>query len=295
VLTVSARASGVQFVPFVDKRWGHEGVDGALGLDFFAPYAVYASWHASTYYLKARGDAGRLTLARLGRWGKALPSCPHAGCITFELLKGASSVGLKIVRDPEGVNKPLEIYLGATSPSGVPVAPLVVELPSGVNELVAGIPLEYQGASLAVLDAAPFPRACVGDRGCLAQLGGPIAGNLELSPIAPGTVITTAPPPVAPVASKTIALDKLHRVTGELVIAPNEEVSKLARQKPLGLAIVKVCVTREGKVDSTAVTKSSGVAAYDEQLEATIKETWSFEPLEIAPDATPCATFLLHQ
>jgi TonB family protein len=92
-----------------------------------------------------------------------------------------------------------------------------------------------------------------------------------------------------------VTLDKLHRLTGQPAIPPSDDVKKAAGAKPLAVAIVKVCVAADGKVASTKLAKSSGVAAYDEQLQTTIQATWTFEP--VATDGKPepvctSATFL---
>lgn len=296
VMLGGAKADRVAFVPFADQRWKTEGVEGTLGLDFFLPYAVHASWDRSTYYLKPRGDAAALITARLGRWGGDLLACPHAGCITTELITGGGgSVALRVARDAQSRNHPLEVLLGVTPAAGKTAASLVVELPSGAGELFAAIPPDYAGATLTVLDASPFPRSCTGDQGCVVVLGGPLAGHVELSPQA-------APPPVAPASAeasaatpappslKIVALDKLHRLGGDAAIAPSPAVRKAAR-KPLAVAIVKICLGPDGKVAMTKLVKSSGVPAYDEQLHSTIQATWTFEPFEVDGEPAPvCAS-----
>jgi TonB family protein len=288
VVVGSAKATSVTFVPFVDQRWKTEGVEGALGLDFFQPYAVYAHWDRGTYYLKPRGDVAALTAVRIGRWGTSIPACPHLGCITAELVPVGGGVVLRAVRDAEAANRPLEVYLGVTPAAGKTVAPLAVELPAGVDQLTVAVPPEYAGATLAVLDASPFPRACASDRGCLAMLSGPTAEPVELSPT--DKPLPAAPPAAAP---RSVVIDKLHRITGEQAIPPSDDVKPAG--KPLGAAIIRVCLQPDGKVATTKLVKSSGAPAYDEQLQSTIKATWSFEPVDIdgAP-ASVCttATFL---
>jgi TonB family protein len=271
----SARAERVAFVPFVDKRWGTEGVEGALGLDFFQPYAVYAHWDRRTYYLKPRGDVAAQTAARIGRWGTSVPGCTQPGCLTAELIATDGGVVLRAVRDARAANLPLEVYLGVTPAAGRTVAPLVVELPAGVDQLTVAVPPEYAGATLAALDASPFPRACAGNRGCVAMLGGPLAAAVELSPTdAPGAV-SGKPARAAP---PSVVIDKLRRVTGDAAILPSDDARKAAEGKPLASAIIRVCLRADGTVESTRVLKSSGVAAYDEQLQTTIRASWTFEP-----------------
>jgi hypothetical protein len=300
-----ATSASVAFVPFVDRRWGTEGVDGALGLDFFQPYAVSASWHAGTYYLKPRPDPAALTVARLGRWGAAMPSCPHAGCITADLVEGNGSLALRVARDAQAANRPLEVFLGvraaagSTSP-GAAVLPLVVELPAGTDQLLVGLPLDYRGTTLLVLDASPFPRGCEGDRGCVAQIAGPIQGTLELDPVTP---TSSGPPGATPGSGGTGGTAgapaapqlKLRRVAGEATIPPSADAVAAAAGKPFAAAVVKVCVARDGRIESTKIVKTSGVPAYDAQLEHAIASTWRFDPIELGyTTSAACisATFL---
>jgi TonB family protein len=154
--------------------------------------------------------------------------------------------------------------------------------------LTTALPPDHAGASLAVLDASPFPRACAGDRGCVAMLGGPIANPIELTPTE-GSAASGAAPASAPrVAS--VAIDKLRRVGGDAAIAPAEDVKKAAGSKPFAAAIVRVCLRPDGTVESTRVVKSSGVPAYDEQLESTIRASWAFEPPQVDNQTTAVCT-----
>jgi len=163
----AAKASQVTLAPYEDKRFAIAKLDGALGLDFFRPYAVYASWGAETFYLKPRGDAAATTVARLGRWGAGLPACPHPGCITATLTTTPGGIKLDIARDPQAAKRALEIYIGVTPAAGKSAAPLIVELPSGTDTISGGVLPAYEGATLTVLDASPFTRPCPGDGGCV--------------------------------------------------------------------------------------------------------------------------------
>lgn len=171
----AAKASHVTLAPYVDKRFGMAKLDGSLGLDFFEPYAVYASWDTSTFYLKARGDAAATAVARLGRWGADVPTCPHPGCVTATLTQTDGGLRLDIVRDPEAANHALEVRLGVTPAAGKSAAPLVAELPSKSDKITGGVPASYEGATLTVLDVSPFTRPCTGDGGCVFALDAPAA------------------------------------------------------------------------------------------------------------------------
>lgn len=170
VMLGAAKTSHVTLVPYVDTRFAIEKLDGALGLDFFAPYAVYASWDSSTFYVKPRGDATATTTARLGRWGAAMPACPHPGCVTASVTATGGGTRLDIVRDPQAAHHALEVRLGVTPAPGKSAAPLIIELPSDVDTITGGIAADYDGATLTVLDVSPFTRPCAGNAGCVIQL-----------------------------------------------------------------------------------------------------------------------------
>jgi hypothetical protein len=169
----AARGPRITLVPYVDKRFAPGKVDGVLGLDFFRPYAVWASWAAHTYYLKPRGDAAATATARFGRWGAALPSCSHPGCVTASLTATTGGTRLDVVRDPEAARRALEIRLGVTPAAGKSAAALVIELPVTVDKISGGVPDNYDGATVTVLDASPFARPCDSAEGCVYQFDAP--------------------------------------------------------------------------------------------------------------------------
>lgn len=165
----TAKAPQITLVPYVDKRFAIARVDGALGLDFFRPFAVYANWSTRTYYLKPRGDAAATATARFGRWGAALPSCPHPGCVTATLTAVNGGTRLDIARDPEAAQRALEFRLGVTPAAGKTAAGLIVELPATVDKISGSVPENYDGATITVLDASPFTRPCDQPEGCVYQ------------------------------------------------------------------------------------------------------------------------------
>ncbi|HEX8109336.1 MAG TPA: aspartyl protease family protein [Kofleriaceae bacterium] len=171
----AARAPRITLVSYVDKRFAEGKVDGALGLDFFRSYAVYANWATHTYYLKPRGDAAATATARFGRWGAALPSCAHPGCVTASLTETTGGTRLDVVRDPEAAKRALEIRIGVTPAAGKSVAALVVELPAAVDKISGGVPANYEGAKATVLDTSPFTRPCDSPEGCVYQFDAPAA------------------------------------------------------------------------------------------------------------------------
>jgi len=165
----AARTPKITLVPYIDKRFAVNKVDGALGLDFFGPFAVYANWAARTYFLKPRGDAAATATARFGRFGAAMPSCPHPGCVTATLTATTGGTRLDVVRDAEAAKRALEIRIGVTPAAGKSAAALIVELPADVDKISGGVPENYDGATLTVLDASPFTRPCDTKEGCVYQ------------------------------------------------------------------------------------------------------------------------------
>jgi Aspartyl protease len=165
----AARTPKITLVPYIDKRFAENKVDGALGLDFFGPFAVSANWAARTYFLKPRGDAAATATARFGRWGAAMPSCPHPGCVTATLTATTGGTRLDVVRDAEAARRALEIRVGVTPAAGKSAAALIVELPADVDKISGGVPENYDGATITVLDASPFTRPCDSKEGCVYQ------------------------------------------------------------------------------------------------------------------------------
>jgi len=291
VMLGPATTHHVTFAPFIEKRFGKRRVDGALGLDFFRDYAVYANWDTKAYYLKPRGDAAAMSTARLGRWGADLPACPHPGCVTADLTATGAEVTLSVVRDAPAASHALEALLGVTLANGDPAASILVELPSGTDKVTGGLPAAYAGAKLVVLDVAPFARPCAAGGGCMVSLG---AG--DSSPEA-GPAPAAVPVPEGPPPPKTVLINKLHRRTGDPAIPPDDEVQKAAAGAAIAVAIVRVCLTADGKVDTAKVVKPSSVPAYDAQLLRTIQDTWTFDPAETDGKPAPVCTqvtFLPH-
>jgi hypothetical protein len=187
-----AKAEEVTFAPYVEARFGKQRLEGALGLDFFRGYAVYANWGKRTFYLKPRGDAAATTTARLARWGAALPPCPHPGCATVALVARAAGPTLEVTRDAAAADRALELLVGVTR-TDKPPSRLLVELPRKVDKVNAQLPAEYAGATLAVLDASPFVRSCPGGAECVARADESLTRGRVLywPPAAPAS----APPP----------------------------------------------------------------------------------------------------
>ena len=289
-VAVGGAQSHATFAPYIERRFIPAVIDGSLGLDFFEPYAVYANWDASMYLLKPRGDAAATTNARLGRWGSYLPPCAHPGCVTTELAPFGDGVAIVVTRDPAATNKDLEILLAVTAAPGKPALRLVVELPRAIDKVAGALSTDYRSAAISVLDVSPFPRDCGNQGACIVPLGPDAIAGFE-PPLRDAGQGPAEPVQRSPAIVK---VDKLHRLTGEPQIAPS---AAAAAGQPVAAAIVKLCLGADGKVESTKLIKSSNVPAYDEDLQATIKTTWTFEPFEADGKPAPVCTqvtFVAH-
>ena len=296
VVLAAATRDGTAFLPYEDQRWETEGVDGTLGLDFFAPFSVWMSWEHTTCYLTARGDAAATATARLARWGTAVPVCAHPGCVTATVSPAADSAGVAVTvaRDPSAARHALQVVLAPMPAPGKPTPGwIVANLTADANEASQPLGPEYAGATFQVLDVSPFPRACPGGAaGCVALFAD--AATMvpaQASGADPAPAPAAAPPAPQP---PTVASGKLRRRTGDLVIAPGDAARQAiaAAGTPLAVAVVKVCVAADGNVESDKLVKTSNVAAYDQQLLDDIKAHWTFEPVVInGSPATVCSSF----
>jgi hypothetical protein len=186
-------AHGIDFVPYGDKRWHDEDLEGALGLGFFHGFSVVVNWDREAIYVKPREGLAKSLTARLGRWQSSLmPKCAHPGCAVVSLIDPLAStpveqrppqhpgVIVSIVRDKEAANVALEVLIEVTTPPSTDAnAPknelqwLVANLPANTDRAMTHLPSGYAGAQLQIVDASPFPRACPAAGGCIDQLRPP--------------------------------------------------------------------------------------------------------------------------
>jgi hypothetical protein len=171
-----ASAAKVAFVPYDDKRWSDQELDGTLGLDFFRAYSVWINWDAKTYYLAKRRPVAPAT--RADRWDVgALGKCKQLGCVSARLVdplagkpadptKPHPGVVLAVTREDQAGGMELEVVLEAT---GRPELPrLVVNMGPTADRVMQHLKSEWVGVTLTVVDASPFPRACPGTvAGCV--------------------------------------------------------------------------------------------------------------------------------
>jgi hypothetical protein len=177
----------VAFIPYVDR--GLEAqvgkFDGSLGLNYFAPYIVWADFPAHTIYLVRRTGNVPLT-KKLERWdtGPLGGKCEHPACVAVRLVdplqgkppeEGKPHPGLVLAlqRDERAGGMPLEIVLEArtgASPAATALPRLIVNMPANIDRLIDHLGPEFLGTTLEVIDASPYPRACPTADGCVDQL-----------------------------------------------------------------------------------------------------------------------------
>ena len=170
---------GLPFLPYDDRRWETEDVDGTLGLDFFRDLAVWADWNNSKIYLVPRsGDLGAGVKARIDRWGsQALSSCPHAGCFEVTVLQPPANGGgaiVKVHRDDAAKDLDIEVVLEPVDASGKSLGKslTVASFPKGADELTTQLDPGWGDATMRVVDVSPFVRQCpTAGKPCLYALG----------------------------------------------------------------------------------------------------------------------------
>jgi hypothetical protein len=184
----SVSAKDVVFVPYVDRRWPDQDIEGTLGLGFFKAYNVIVNWDNDTLYVGARKADGLSNIVgRLARWqSKTLTSCANVGCVkvnAIDPLAGkppeqmpAKHPGLvtSIVRDASAKQLNLEVLIAVTPAEGKgPLKWLVANLPAGTDRAMTHLSADYIGATFTVLDASPFPRPCPAEGACVDALAAP--------------------------------------------------------------------------------------------------------------------------
>lgn len=170
--------AGAAFIPYAERRWEPQEVDGALGLGFFAGHAVWASWHTGKLHLAPRRPVA--PAVRIARWDSpVLARCKNPGCVEIRVIdplggqppaegKPHPGVVLSITREEPAGGMDLEVVLEAQGAPGLPL--LIVNLPQQVDRLIHQLKPDFLGRPLTVVDASPYPRRCPGGGGCVDQL-----------------------------------------------------------------------------------------------------------------------------
>ena len=181
-------AHDVAFVPFDDRRWEREDIDGTLGLDFFHGDNVWMNLDSQTVYVVPRSaDLAAGTAARLARWGSpVLTSCPHTACFDVSDVSpppdqataaapGAQPTGpvIHLQRDPAAANLDIEVTMIATRNGAALPGVMVADFAKGVDTMTTQLGPEYAGATVTIVDASPFVRECPeAGKPCLFTLSG---------------------------------------------------------------------------------------------------------------------------
>ncbi len=162
----------VSFLPYADKRWPDEEIDGNLALDFLRGFSTWIDWDAKAYYLARRAPVS--VKERIARWEDDVPAfakCASVGCVkvrivdpmagkTLEEGKPHPGVVLVVERDPAVAGVNLELVLEAKDRPTTPR--VLVALPATASRAMQQLKGDFVGATLEVVDASPFPRACPG-------------------------------------------------------------------------------------------------------------------------------------
>jgi hypothetical protein len=170
-------ANHVGFVPYDDKRWPDQDLEGTLGLSFFTPFTVSANWDSKTLYLQPRAQVDVKT--RISRWqSKTLSGCENLGCVKGSVIDPLANqppetrpekhpgVVVSFVRDATAAQLDVEAIIEIKSTAGA-TKWLLVNLPYGADRAMTHLPADYIGATMTVVDASPFPRQCPAQGGCV--------------------------------------------------------------------------------------------------------------------------------
>jgi hypothetical protein len=165
-------ANHLRFAPYDDRRWDELDIDGTVGLAFFRGYNVFASWDQQVIYAVPRAGAVTATHARIARWkSSVVAACAHRGCVDVQVESEGDSVKVAVQRDVSAAQINLELLLLTVPAQGVGIAPdlapIVVNLPAGVDRVEGLLDSSYQGLLLQVADLSPFPRTCPSEAGCM--------------------------------------------------------------------------------------------------------------------------------
>lgn len=185
-----ANAMGVLMVPYGDQRTDPEIIDGSLGLNFFAPYAVWADWSGRSIYLKPREGGDDKLALRLARWSSpVLAACEHPACVTAARVPAASApppppatgsdgepelppVEIEVVREPSANEMIYEVTLEAIDSGGqsLGLPRLVATLPRGAMTIRQKVSPVFADARFRVVDVSPYVRVCRQPGGCVLEL-----------------------------------------------------------------------------------------------------------------------------
>jgi hypothetical protein len=174
-----ASARNILVVPYRDRRIRTVDLDGTVGLGFFEGYSVWHNYddHTITLVPRRTDDVSR---QRMERWGwEALAGCAAPGCAHVELIEEPVEPGMEdrpqpppllvIDREASAQDVAIELMIEARGGS-VDLPRLIVSIPAGTQQFTQPLGVEFRGATLAVVDINPYPRACRTERPCIYTL-----------------------------------------------------------------------------------------------------------------------------
>jgi hypothetical protein len=204
------------------------------------------------------------------------PTTPTAPTAPAPMPAQHPGLVASIVRDASSIDLPLEVLIAVTPAEGKPPLKwMVVNLPGGAERAMTHLSADYIGATLTVLDASPFPRACPASGGCVDMLAPP--QEIKQAPNEPGQ-------------SKMVPPSQLKLIAGRKEIPPDDLHKHALTGKTIQLS-VKVCTDVMGAIFSLQNVHQSGVPEYDAKVMREIRETWRFEPFFVDGKPVPvCAT-----
>jgi hypothetical protein len=311
-------ANDVSFVPYGDRRWMDQDLEGTLGLSFFKKFSVMANWDSKKFFIWPRKDPTTNIVARIGRWqSKELTSCEHVGCITVKLIdplankQPAAADALPpagSAAPPVGSAAP---PAGSAAPPAGPAAPSAATPPSP-----APVPTQHPGlvasisrdastrgmaleALIAVTPAAGKPplkwmivsMPADTDRALTHLSADYIGATLTVLDASPfprscpangGCVDMIAPPQsITPPESRepqALAPEQVKRIAGDADIVP-DDVEKLGLDGKTLHAAMKICVEPTGAIRSMQMVEASSLPDYNTKLLLEVRNHWRYEPL----------------
>jgi hypothetical protein len=174
IVVNGSTTTDVPVIPYRDRRWDEEDVDGNLGLSAFRGFSVFANWDSDTFMMRPRTHVS--PEVRIGRW-PSLAACAKTGCATVSMIDpmaGKELTGphpglvVTVARDASTLQQPLEVLVSVTGKTDLPW--LVASFPPGVGRAMTHVPADWIGAQLTIADASPFPRTCPAQGACIDKI-----------------------------------------------------------------------------------------------------------------------------
>ena len=297
-------ATNVVFVPYVDKRWPDQDIEGALGLGFFKDFNVVVNWDKDTFYVQPRKPMQLADVsARIARWqSKLLNQCPNRGCVKVtatdplagkpadQMPEKHPGIVVSVARDAEAKNFNLEALIAVRPAEGKgPLKWLVANLPGNADRAMTHLPADYVGAAFMLADVSSFPRACPGEGSCIDLLAAP--REFTGAPAAKPAANNSEVPPT---------LLEGYRIAGDKLIVPDDDTKTAIHQSSIARTVgtFRVCLDTSGAVVDVEIVKPTNFAAYDARIITTIKDTWRYKPYMVdgvPKDVCTRVTFIYSQ